>query len=390
MTLAAVPGYDVLTTARLLRRYFHLHRGIMRALAGWIVAMPRYEDKYVLGYHLWEHAQHAAALLCRLKELRGGLTGPSVDPALARLAEEISDAPGPQAFVRGLYGCVLPAMSAAYAKHMERAQPAANAQEVAILRRISADLDTQCAWGLPAGDIRADAWEVHAEGLIAASGGIMGDQPAPESPVPARPVRFERPHTIVFDSRIARGGLLSAAERAALAPPDELREQFKVFFNEIYAACILASILCDAANEAPFEFLYDAARHCWDEIRHSEFGAIRLRTLGCEPAHCNPVLYEKTESLPFLHRYCHLTLNLEPYFMPRKRPRLEQYTAAGDEASRVFADADWSDEINHVRYGKRWVEYFLQDDARSLEDLKREIAELLGHVSEGAPALAPF
>jgi hypothetical protein len=35
---------------------------------------------------------------------------------------------------------------------------------------------------------------------------------------------------------------------------------------------------------------------------------------------------------------------------------MEQFAAAGDEASRVFADADWSDEINHVRYGKRWLE----------------------------------
>jgi hypothetical protein len=48
---------------------------------------------------------------------------------------------------------------------------------------------------------------------------------------------------------------------------------------------------------------------------------------------------------------------------------MEQFAAAGDEASRVFADADWSDEINHVRYGKRWLEYFLRDDARSLEDI---------------------
>jgi len=56
--------------------------------------------------------------------------------------------------------------------------------------------------------------------------------------------------------------------------------------------------------------------------------------------------------------------------MARKRPRVIQYEEHGDARSKLFADIDWSDEINHVRYGKKWIDYFLKDDCREPEDLK--------------------
>ena len=81
----------------------------------------------------------------------------------------------------------------------------------------------------------------------------------------------------MVDERLKRGGLLSLAERRKLPYAEERIEQFKVYFNEIYAASMLASILYDAGNSLPFEFLYDVAHQCWDEMRRSEFGATRLR-----------------------------------------------------------------------------------------------------------------
>src|SRR6266571_968531 len=98
-----VPGFDVLRTGVLLRRYLFVHLGFVRALAGWLIATPRYEDKYVFGYHLWDHARHGLAISNRLKDLRGGLAEPSIDPDLRRVVEELVHAHDTSEFVAGAY-----------------------------------------------------------------------------------------------------------------------------------------------------------------------------------------------------------------------------------------------------------------------------------------------
>jgi hypothetical protein len=92
-----------------------------------------------------------------------------------------------------------------------------------------------------------------------------------------------------------------------------------------------------------------------------------------------------------LHRVCYLTLVLEPYYMPRKKPRFEEYSEAGDERSQLFADHDWSDEINHVRLGKDWLERLLEDDARDVRQVKVETLAILENL-QGSPVstLSPF
>jgi hypothetical protein len=40
--------------------------------------------------------------------------------------------------------------------------------------------------------------------------------------------------------------------------------------------------------------------------------------------------------------------------------------------SRLFADHDWSDEMNHVRNARAWLQTLLEDDARDVEQLKEE------------------
>ena len=50
-----------------------------------------------------------------------------------------------------------------------------------------------------------------------------------------------------------------------------------------------------------------------------------------------------------------------------KRPRVRRYEEVSDARTQLFADIHWSDEGNHVQYGKRWVNHFLKDDAQSIE-----------------------
>jgi len=389
--ISAGKTFDVAETAALLRRYQRVHCGLTRALAGWMIATPRYEDKYALTYHLWDHARHASALRQRLQELRGGHPEANIEPALIHVIDEIVHAPGTSEFVAGAYLELGENLLRTYRWHLQAADPAANAPEIQLFHRIIPDLETHLDWVgrfvSEADQRQALPWRRFIAGLLADAGGVSTLERREEGQKFSRPCdcRFARPRTIVVDERLQRGGLLPLAERQQLSYEEERIEQFKVYFNELYAAGILASILFDAWNsEVPFEFLYDVAHQCWDEVRHSQFGNARLRELHIEPHHFDPIIYEQTESLPILHRFCHLTLNLEVYFMARKRPRVTQYEEHGDARSRLFADVDWSDEINHVRYGKKWVDYFLEDDCREPEDIKREIAEHLTRTQAGS------
>lgn len=382
---------DVLRAGKLLRHCFCIHRTLVRSLAGWLIAAPRYEDKHVFGYHLWEHAQHAAAVRTRLSELRGGLADANMEPAFAVALVEAVHASNTEEFIEGAYLELLPRIIRAYEYVIEWGDPVANAPELSLARRAVSELRAQANWAtdrLP--ERQPSAWRLYMRSKLAQAPDLDGLRETSISPC-ARPhdQRFERPKTIQVDPRLTRGGLMPVEQRQQLPYREELIEQFKVFFNEFYAAAILASVIFDAAvTDVPFEFLYDAAHQCWDEIRHSQFGSIRLAEMGVAPDCYDPVLYEQVEALPFLHRFCHLTLNLEPYFMSRKKPRVAHYQSAGDARSQLFADVDWSDEINHVRYGQKWVQWFLQGDARDLTDIKREIDEHLARQAHAEPSLA--
>jgi len=394
-TIAArqMHGIDIKTSVELLRRYAFLERSCIRALAGWFLVVPAYEAKIALGYHLWSHAERADALRRRLKELRGGHGEANIEPALARLGDELVNAPGPEVFQAGLHW-LLKELDAAYQTHVDLADPSANAGEARLLRRLQPDLREELEWHgrhAVAGATTAE-WVEHLRKLLGAAGGVSGLEPrAACAVVPA--ARFERPATLHFDARIKPGSFDDYAARMNQPFEERRIAEMQIFFNEFYAAALLASILYDAWNaKAPWEFFYDLSHHFWDEVRHAEFGVRRLKELGVEPTTINLVLFEQSQGLPFLHRLCYLTLGLEVYYMPRKKPRVKRYEEAGDHRTQLFADVDWSDEGNHVQYGRKWVEHFLEDDARSVQDLQQEIAEQLKEVAKTMPAgqLSPW
>jgi hypothetical protein len=419
-------GLDIASSVQRLRTYHCVERRCIKVLAGWFLRAPAYETKYGLAYHLWDHAEHVTWLRARLVEMRGGQPDASVAPGLRAVLDETLHAPDTDAMLRGLYGVIKRDLLAAYREHLKLTDAAANASEIRLLRRIIPEIEAQLAWydslNLENG---VCPWQEYIRAQWQAVGGISGERQAtpappfqggengrtlttiagaaegarssppferggskplgessPNSFAPPTRTLFARPKTILFDQRIRIGELTPYDVRKTLDSRAATVEQFKVFFNELYAAALLASILFDAFDDGyPWEFYSDFAHHFWDEVRHSEFGALRLTELGERPSVCNPTLFEASESMPVLHRICYLTLGLEVYFMPRKQPRVKEYMNNGDQRSQLFADQDWSDETNHVRYGKKWIEFLLTDDQREVEDLQLEIRAHLERVT---------
>jgi len=373
---------SITVSSKRLRNYAAIERARIRILAGWFLRIGDYELKYVLAYHLYEASEHTTWIRERLKEMRGGNPNASIRPDLAQFLEKTLHAPSDTEFLRGQYGILTSALLTAIRNDVEIMDTSANANELRLLNRIKNDLSEQVAW-FETLDLKTEDsdWSSYIQSTLDSIGGIHGDEERMPSPPTYLLPRFERPSTLHFDSRIQIGELKSYEERTQLDREQATIEQFKVFFNEFYAAALLASILFDAAeNDYPWEFFADFSRHFWDEARHSEFGAIRLRELGVEPDRVNLVLYEESQNLPVLHRVTYLTRGLEAYFMPRKPVRMKEYEENGDFRSQLFADQDWSDEINHVRYGSRWINYLLENDSREIEGIMDEVKQHLSEV----------
>lgn len=379
-------GMDISKSVELFRRYAYVEQSCIRALAGWFLKMPNWESKIKLGYHLYAHAERLNELGMRLEELRGGRhRDANIEPGLARIGEELVQAPDDHSFIAGL-SWMLGHLIDVYKAHLDVADASANALEIRILHRLQGDVENELhavqeLEKQEYGNSQVDTspWTQYLEGLIEGAGGISGLGLRSGKSV-NRPdkAQFDWPSPMVFDSRIVHADLGSYQSKLHLPLRERSIGEFKVYFNEFYAAALLATIIYDSWKlDAPRQYFMDIAHHFWDEVRHAEFGAIRLRELGVEPSVVNMVLFDNSQGLPLLHRLCYLTLGLEVYFMPRKSVRVRYYEQEGDPRSQLFADVDWSDESNHVRYGKQWMDYFLKDDARTIEDVQAEIAKYM-------------
>jgi len=389
-------GFDIPSTAARLRVYSSVQKSCLKILSGWFLITPRYEDKYKMGYHLFEHSEHVGMWRKRLIELRGGKPNASISPGLPQLLDEVNDAPDADSMISALYGIIINSLHTTLLQHLDEADSSANAADIRLIKRILPELKSQLDWfnERPVGSVDNE-WLAGIQRFHdKRTDGLLGEGEAGDRPNLPGSRPFRRPATIVFDERIEDKKLMPYEKREQLDYDDALIEQFRVFFNEFFAAGFLATILYDALDEGtyPWEMIADFSQHFWDEVRHSEFGAIRLKELGVEPDECNLSLFHEAENMPILHRIVYLTRGLEAYFMPRKQPRSKTYEAVGDLRSQLFADQDWSDEINHVRYGSVWSEHLLEDDYRTQDDVIDEIKQHLSKVRgvECVAIAAPF
>lgn len=391
-------GLPVFELTDKLRRASFVERLSIRNLAGWFLHAPAYETKYRIAYAAWAHAEHVNWLRDRLSHLRGGHPDASIDPGLLTFMDLVKDSPGAWAFLAASYRVVYPGLLTLYRTLLEESDKSANAFDVRVLRRLIPELEEMVASAdeILAGDPdpqTSGEWVEMLEARLEAIGGFDGSG-APAAGAGELPDRtlFALPQQIVFDERIQDQALMSYEDRSALSYEESVQEQFRVFFNEVYAASMLATIIFDAYKAGlEWDLVFGLTRHFWDEARHSEFGAIRLKELGMEPDRCDQALFKNGLQMPLLHRICYLTMVLEPYYMPRKKPRFQEYAEAGDARSQLFADHDWSDEINHVRFGKDALETLLADDARDVKRLKEEVIEILEkHLGEPVTGLSPF
>ena len=381
MTPAVVPDLDIDTNRVRLNRYRHVLHETMRVFAGWLPRIARFELKCEAGRTIWENSLHVNALYLRLREIQSPAFQAPADPALLRLTAELIHAPDEQGLARAYYGVVAPSLIAALENHETATFPNSDLPSVRALRHILLDLRAEqervrplLAEAEEAGRVtaRAHTWENHITRLLAAAGGIAGEEKRGDDPAacPAG-LEFTPPREAARDERFTTLG----ADLAAMPAEDEhaahTEEEFERYSTEVLAAETVAVVIYHVRG-MPWEFQLDAARHLYDEIRHALMGYEWMRRRGKDPFRSpqyTHILKWRCQFPPAV-QYCPLTMGNEVHAFPYRHRRVEAHQRAGDRLSEQFVRYDIADETQHVRFGHRWLPELLKQsgDPRGVEE----------------------
>ncbi len=363
--------------------------GCTRLLGGWLPGIARWEVKHAVGVHLWEDAQHSREVRSRLWELRVGNpdrdVGPEVRDALGCLAAAQHD----DEFLAGLYLGLKAALLAAYQEIVRTTHAVWDAPTLPVLRRIIAEKEAQLRWAHEAIPVLAAGgeglrvqrrWVEFVRDLLAAIGGVAGDGPRGERP----PLPPGYALLLPF-AEARRDSRFTLSLTGPPRPPDDdpLGQTVYQFFNyaqEMQAAETLGSVLWEVPD-LEWDFTFDLARHCYDEVRHSKLGETRLAELGhavtdfpnCVANYAWRQLYDP------LRRYCVLTYVIEADSFAYKHRTYQHHLTRGDVASAEAVLFDIIDETMHVRWGQKWTPRLMEKAgyAGDVDALVRECREIL-------------
>jgi hypothetical protein len=382
-------------SALLLKRFYFLQREFVRMQAGWLPGTEHWESKLLLPEFVWQDALAAQQLRQRVLELRypDRRIEPGPDAPLLELFRSCRDAPGPLAFCTGLATVAKPAIRSAYQRYLRAADHLDDGPTVRILEHALADIDLQLERWKPLLDEAArlspeesapsQGWCRGLRQAFAAAGEHWATEVTLQ---PAPPFRGAEHGGQPF--AIARRGVRDRRFARALIPwPDSLEpsrgpgvgfelqiRQAQAHLNEIWAAEMAAAVLFDLAEEGPPEFLDEAARWCYDEIRHCRMGYARFQEWGFQRREMplGSFSYDAGADADPLVRLG-IIYYFESTYIHTKSERTRTFRDFGDRVSSHDMDFDWADELIHAQYGKHWLAHFLgrRGDPRGIEDIKR-------------------
>lgn len=390
---AMLSPYGVEANSIILRRFAYIEQRLVQALAGWLPKAPEFEAKYAFGRHLWEDAEHAELLRRRVRQLRTGERALESAPShrLGLLMDELVYADDTAEFVAGAYGVVKTELLAAYQRHLAQTQPLVDQPTVRSLRIIIAEEQEHIEWAqdalahLPNDQAtmrRIEAWRIHLQAFLQAAGGIAGMQTAPEGDVPvgraATMPRYEIPAEVVRDVQFrTMPGRFDSDEKPETWPP--LRAMARARWFEMQAAEGLAMNIYEHGPHMPWEFTYDIARHCWDEVRHCMFGQLYVENQG-QDVHDFPVMVGNgnfNRQLSPYERYVRLGIMIEQAAMTKtgKRREYEICKEHGNALAAQFQDYDWADEVVHAQFARKWTAVMAEEEDTPIETAVEAIQE---------------
>ena len=344
----------------LLNRYRFIEYETLRILAAWLPTSARMEFKLAMGRFIWEEAQHVQHLYRRLREVQTPAFRPPGDSALEILMAEVINAPDERDLLAGIFRVIKPALVEAYCWHMGQTFANPDAPTLYGFKHILVDEKEHIAWAATALEGHPKGpWEQYIADLLSFAGGVTGDAPRLAKPEPpATRIEFATPSTAARDDRFK---ILTAAwGEAAARTMDEATarrlSEFENYSQEMLAAETVALII-HLSPDMPWGFVYDSARHCYDETRHCLLGIEWMRRHGLDYTTVpqNTKIYEWRSQYDPATQYCLLTRGNEAHAFPHRQKSLAAYEAAGDSLSAQYVSYDMADERQHVAFGTKWL-----------------------------------
>lgn len=405
----------VTPTARVLKRFYFIERQTILIQAGWLPGLEHWESKLLLPEIMWETSVLARELRNRVLELRFPERRITVDDEgpLLELVRRCGHSPNGIGVVLALGAVIKPWLLEAYRSYRLVADAIDDGPTQFFLRHGIADLESQiarlqtiAAAGLRAFPAQAEAAQAWCAAVKATFAALSPDLLLAENPpaptIPAELLALERPFTIARKAaRDPRFRVMEFAwpDRHSPGNPGEgpqlQARQAVHHVNEVWAAEMAAACLYDLAPDAPHEFLDDAARWCYDEIRHCRMGYERLKAWGLKDDEIplDAFSYDAGSDADSLVRLG-IIFYFEATYIHTKSERKEIFGAMGDRLSSHDMDFDWADELIHTHYGKRWLGHFLESAGagRSVAMIKEEarqaVLRLQSQATAGAKAAA--
>lgn len=172
-----------------------------------------------------------------------------------------------------------------------------------------------------------------------------------------------------------------------MSPISRRQRLHRHMHNEMQNIEIAAQSLADFPD-APWELRMEIARQCWDEVRHTQMLYRRLLEMDGRKGEFPVMNYEWSVTCMLDTLAARLALQnrtFEGGEMDLLRQLVDRWKEEGDEATSAIMDAILADEIQHVRYGNRWLKRLAADNPRILLKVAMAI-RFLEHVTE---AFAP-
>jgi len=183
-------------------------------------------------------------------------------------------------------------------------------------------------------------------------------------------------------------------------PPEDpraLREMLhRHMTNEITSLDIAAACVAEFP-EADWGVRLELARQCWDETRHVQALARRLREVGGRKGDHPITVFEwnvtcTIDNLP--GRLASQNRTLEAGAMDVVGRLVRGMRSMGDDLTAEILDGILADEVQHVRFANRWIRSLAATDKRVLLQVAMAVrllaqANTLHHRAGGAPESIP-
>lgn len=364
----------------LMRAVADFQTELFRVEAGFIPAIKRWSTKREMAELVFREARRVQDLRTRCRELGVNFPARHASESVAGrgLIEVLCHAADAEAALYAVFTIVKPKLREILSEYLEADLRVFDAPSLPVVEAYLAEIDRQLAWFAHQEEaaFTADgAWLASVQQQSTAlREELEGDRRfGAESTFKSRKIGT----LPILNSVIPDGFkhvLTGTPDMGGQEYADRELHHAHNFLMEVQASDSCASLLFEAPD-MPWDFYFDCSRHMWDEMRHCEFGELKLTAMGHDVRELglSNMAYVMRQTIDPLDRYVALTTQEADAF-PGKHRGLKDALAHNDA---VFARAwsyDIADETQHVRYGHKWIPVMIEatGEARSYDQLKRD------------------